>query len=94
MSFPCLALPSIGVSLPTLSAGLSIPGLSLSTPSSLLCCKLPVFSIAIGPINLGISTGILTAIAAALNQLIKIVIAYIQALFNLRCPFQADPDGL
>jgi hypothetical protein len=88
----CLSLPT--VTLPVLGAGLSIPPLNLTTPSSLFCCKLPVFSISLGPFNLGISTGILTAIAAIINELLLVIQTFVDELIALLCPFNADGSFL
>ena len=88
----CISLPT--VSLPTLGFGLSIPPLNLTTPSSLLCCKLPIFSLSLGPFNLGISTGILTVIAAIINELLLVIQTYLDELIALLCPFNADGSFL
>ena len=89
---PCISPPNI--TLPVLGAGLSIPALNLTTPGSLLCCKLPVFSLSLGPFNLGISTGILQVIAAILDTALEVVFAFLNELIALLCPFSVDESLL
>lgn len=89
---PCLSAPVI--TLPVLGAGLTIPALNLTTPGSLLCCKLPIFSLALGPFPLGIATGILQAIAAILTELLAVVFVFLNELIALLCPFDVDSSLL
>lgn len=86
----CENLPT--VSFPVLGGGVSIPPFSASTPPSLLCCKLPVAKVSTPPINLGVSTGILQAMALVFDAAEAELQAYLDELVNLVCPFEAGDN--